>query len=105
MYKILCLTTGSEIRWPKHYLYPSQKLVPREVQEDIAHFSDTAIQQGIIYFSTYEQADWFVRRRLSYNPARTDYQKLSFMNAVFKASDMEEVSNYTKKYMFDIIKV
>lgn len=102
MFKILCLTTGSDIRWPKSYPSPSQKLVPTEVQEDIAHFRDTQVTQGIIYFKTEEQASWFVRRRLSYNPSRTDYQKLTFMNEVFKASDMADV-HFSKKHMFEII--
>ncbi len=104
MYKILCLTTGSEIRWPKSYSSPSQKLVPAEVMEDIAHLGDTIYQGGIIYFNTEEQASWFVRRRLSYNPSRTDYQKLTFMNSVFEASGMDP-GMYTKKHMFDIVKV
>jgi len=103
MYKILCLTTGSDIRWPRQYGIPTKKLVPTEVMEDIAHFYDTQQGQGIIYFATKEHADWFVRRRLSYNPARQDADKLSFMNAVFKASDMEDVTKITKKYMFDIV--
>ena len=102
MYKILCLTTGSEVRWPRSYPSPQQKLVPPEVIEDIAHFRDTQGQQGIIYFNTEEQASWFVRRRLSYNPKRTDYQKLTFMNSVFEASGMNP-GMYTKKHMFQII--
>jgi hypothetical protein len=102
MFKILCLTTGSEVRWPKSYIYPTQKMVPREVQEDIAHFYDTAVQSGIIYFNTEEQAGWFVRRRLSYNPKRTDSDKLDFMNSVFEASGMDP-GMYTKKHMFEII--
>lgn len=102
MFKILCLTTGSEIRWPKRFYQPTQKLVPPEVVEDIAHFRDTANQGGIIYFNTEEQASWFVRRRLSYNPKRTDYQKLDFMNSVFEASGMDP-GMFTKKHMFDII--
>jgi hypothetical protein len=104
MYKILCLTTGSEIRWPRNYPSPTQKLVPPEVVEDIAHFRDTQTQQGIIYFKTEEQASWFVRRRLSYNPARTDRHKLTFMNSVFEASGMDS-QMFTKKHMFEIIKV
>jgi hypothetical protein len=102
VFKILCLTTGSDIRWPKNYRFPSQKLVPKEVQDDIAHFADTGLQGGIVYFNTEEQADWFVRRRLSYNPKRTDWQKLDFMNAVFEASDMADV-HFSKKHMFEII--
>lgn len=102
MYKILCLTTGSDIRWPRAYKYPTKKMVPSEVVADIAHFYDTASQQGIIYFQTYEQADWFVRRRLSWNPKRTDQEKLSFMNAIFEASEMEDV-HFSKKHQFDIV--
>ena len=102
MFKILCLTTGSEVRWPRSYPAPPQKLVPPEVLEDIVHFRDTQGQQGIIYFNTEEQASWFVRRRLSYNPKRTDYQKLTFMNSVFEASGMDP-GMYTKKHMFQII--
>ena len=104
MFKILCLTTGSEIKWPKNYSSITKKLVPDEVLENIAHWKDTVIQGGIIYFNTEEQASWFVRRRLSYNPARTDYQKLTFMNSVFEASGMDP-NMYTKKHQFDIIKV
>lgn len=104
MYKILCLTTGSEICWPTRYHNPSQKLVAADVQLDIVHFEDTMNKGGIIYFNTEEQASWFVRRRLSYNPKRTDYEKLTFMNAVFEASGMDP-GMFTKKHMFDIIKV
>ena len=103
MFKILCLTTGSEIRWPKHYQYPTKTMVPEEVFQDIAHFNDTALQQGVIYFQTEEHASWFVRRRLSYNPKRTNPDKLDFMNAVFEASDMEDV-HFSKRHMFEIIK-
>jgi len=99
MYKILCLTTGSDIRWPRAYRYPTKKMVPFEVVADIAHFQDTAFQQGIIYFNTEEHASWFIRRRLSWNPKRTDQEKLSFMNAVFRASDMEDV-HFSKKHQF-----
>ena len=102
MFKILCLTTGSDIRWPKAYVHTSKKMVPPEVLADIAHFWDTATQQGIIYFNTKEQADWFVRRRLSWNPRRSDPDKLAFMNAVFKASDMEDV-HFSKKHQFEIL--
>ncbi|MEI7942979.1 MAG: hypothetical protein WCH76_07455 [Candidatus Riflemargulisbacteria bacterium] len=99
MYKILCLTTGSNIRWPRDYQYPTQKMIPNDIVCDIAHFRDTAFQQGIIYFNTKEHADWFVRRRLSWNPRRTDQDKLSFMNAVFKASEMADV-HFSKKHQF-----
>jgi len=103
MYKIICLTTGSDVRWPRHYPYPTTKMIPNEVRDDIAHFNDTCNQQGIIYFNTFEHADWFVRRRLSWNPKRKDEDKLRFMNAVFKASDMEDV-HFSKKHQFDIVK-
>ena len=102
MYKIICLTTGSEIRWPRQYMYPTQKMVPPDVVGDIAHFRDTCSHQGIIYFNTREHADWFVRRRLSWNAKRTDYDKLAFMNAVFLASEMSDV-HFSKKHMFEII--
>ena len=103
MYKIICLTTGSEIRWPRHYVFPTKKMVPNEVLCEVAHFADTSCQQGVVYFNTMEAADWFVRRRLSWNPKRSDPDKLAFMNAVFKASDMEDV-HFSKKHQFDIVK-
>ena len=102
MFKILCLTTGSEIHWPKQYWGTTDKIVPREVQDDIVHSGDTQRLGGIIYFNTREHADWFVRRRLSYNPRRTDRGKLDFMNAVFRASDMDDCY-LTRKHMFDIV--
>lgn len=102
MFKILCLTTGSEVRWPSNVRHPTDKMVPREVQADIAHFWDTAMYGGIVYFNTREHADWFVRRRLSYNPKRTDDSKLQFMNCVFEASGMDP-GMFTKKHMFDIV--
>lgn len=103
MYKILCLTTGSDIRWPKTVRHPTEKMIPSEVQADIVHFWDTANEGGIVYFNTLEHASWFVRRRLSYNPKRTDTTKLQFMNLLFEASDMADV-HFSKKHMFEIIK-
>ena len=102
MYKILCLTTGSEICWPKCYPTPTKKLVPSEIIENIAHFHDTVRSGGIICFLTEDSANWFINRRLSYNPARTDNQKLTFMNNLFEASGMDK-GMYSKKHMFELI--
>lgn len=108
MFKILCLTTGSEICWPRYYDNCSltTKLVPTEIQTDIAEASPHDMRFGtpgrVMLFNTEDAASWFVRRRLSYNPARTDYQKLTFMNAVFEASGMDP-DMYTKKHMFEIV--
>ena len=108
MYKILCLTTGTEICWPLYYTNSSltTKLVPTEVQEQLAStFIGSGGQPGrVMLFNTEDAASWFVRRRLSYNPKRQDYQKLDFMNRVFEASGLDP-SMYTKKHMFEIIKV
>lgn len=99
MFKILCLTTGSEIRWPKIYYRVGTKLLPGEIQDEMI------LEPGkVILFNTEEAASWFVRRRLSYNPKRTDSDKLSFMNDVFRASDMSEI-HMSAKHMFDIIEV
>lgn len=76
------------------------KLVPKEIQADIV---DNTSDSEVMYFTTEDSASWFVRRRLSYNPVRTDQTKLNFMNDIFLASDMEDVTKITKKYMFNIV--
>ena len=56
MYKILCLTTGTEICWPKNYAYPSAITVPLEVQGDILDFNSLRFKGGTIYFNSEEHA-------------------------------------------------
>lgn len=104
MYKILCLSTGSEICWPKEWvkMFLLVKLVPKNIQSEM---EDSVLGSNTtMLFHTQEAADWFIRRRLSYNEKRTDYQKLQFMNSVFEASDIGP-ELYTKKHMFEIMEV
>ena len=104
MFKILCLTTGSDICWPQRMYYVSTKVIPTVVSDDIIDLEITASLGSIIYFKTREQAEWLVKRRLSYNTKRTDKHKLDFMNSLFKASGMEDI-HFSKSHMFDIIEV
>jgi hypothetical protein len=108
MFKILCLTTGSDICWPRYTdtTTLTTKLVPTDIQEQIENSVVIDWKHGtpgrVMLFNTEIAAGWFIRRRLSYNPKRTDYQKLTFVNSVFESSGMDP-GMYTKKHMFQII--
>lgn len=55
-----------------------------------------------LLFDTKDAADWFVRRRLSFNSRRTDRQKLMIMNELF---ELNGLSNLSSKIEYEIIEV
>lgn len=104
MYKILCLASGTEIKWPyscsSYHLkrvYTYTKLIPRDIQQDM--YIDNITR--VISFATKESATWFVQRSLSYNDKRTDKLKLGFMSDVLIASEID--ITITKEYMFETV--
>lgn len=97
MFKIICLSSGQYIKlkrtrsegYSKHsYFFFNWK----GISQSSKHLLDDSIyvdtKTGTLYFLNSESADWFIRRRLTYNSKRTDYDKVNFMKSMFEASDI-----------------
>lgn len=97
MHKIICLSSGQYVKlqrsepegYSKHsYFYFNWK----GISQSSKHLLDDAVcvdrKSGILLFLTLEAANWFIRRRLTYNSKRIDADKISFMRSMFEASDI-----------------
>lgn len=108
MYRILCVSSGTYVKWPMNWyitnaIWPipnsingqnkplrnvTQTLVPVTVQTDAVNSYKNNFKE--LRFSNWEIADWFIRRRLVFNQKRTDPTKLAFMLDLLEASDISD---------------
>lgn len=104
-YKILCLATGDYVKLEnvEIFKYCDDFVCKSANMEEINNNRYRGNwQPTLLTFDSIEAADWFKRRRLSYNPRRTVSAKLRTMDAVFKLNDINPLSN---KVEYDIMEV
>ena len=114
MFGIRCLTTGEFIQmdytiWSQ-LIYHAGK-IPAEVLNNIElpqMGSDSVMNmyqnhaKELLKFNTEEAAQWFINRRLTYNPRRKDFSKLSLMESIFDFNGLPEV---TVKVEFEVVEI
>ena len=109
MFAIRCLTSGEFIRVNSVtyglILWHTGK-IPADVLNDISvdgtfesHLSNN---KKILRFEKEESAQWFINRRLTYNPKRKDYSKLTLMESIFTCNDLPEI---TVKVEFETVEI
>ena len=112
MYKIRCLTTGEFIVIDAHAYMAMYSVIPQKILNDISNTEDiiamasqvfssakpTVSPKVYIQFNTEESAQWFINRRLTYNPSRKDAHKLRFMKLLFEANGLPD---HTVKVEFE----
>lgn len=96
-YGILCLTTGQLIRLNNTDLFDiCDKWVTLNANYNQIFnnwYNHNILQSTPLLFGSREAADWIVRRRLSYNPARTRENKLRIMNQVFELNNLNPLAH------------
>lgn len=105
MFKILCISSGEYIKLerPRLAIQSALHLLVYFDWYKIDDSLDNTIyydSNGQLWFTTRESADWFIRRRLTYNSKRTDSRKLRFMESVLTASGVQDFR--TVKVEFEI---
>lgn len=93
-YAILCLANGEYIRTNTYNIFRfCETWVRNESNYTVIY---TNFYQGInetrIEFTTQKAADWFIRRRLSFNPSRKASGKLMAMNELFEFNGINPLS-------------
>ena len=104
-YKILCLATGDCVKLENLdiFRYCDSFVVAADNTDEIRNNMYSGSWHPVeLTFATLDAADWFKRRRLSYNPRRTVSAKLATMDAVFKLNGINPLSN---KIEYDILEV
>jgi len=107
MFRIRCLTTGEFIIVKNSIcsiLFSSAKMLPKEIKADMnmPAIFNTMVGSTLLEFTTETSAQWFINRRLTYNPKRQDHSKLLFMKNIFDDNNLPEV---TVKVEFEVVEV
>lgn len=105
MFKILCITSGKYIhleRFPHGYSSTVWLFNWTGITEDVVvdHIFVNK-ESGQLFFDTREAADWFIRRRLTYNPKRNNPSKLNFMRSIFRASGLVDWEMTKQEYIIE----
>jgi hypothetical protein len=103
-YAILCLANGEYIRTKSPAIFRfCETFVRTESNYDtIMHNWYRNVNETRIEFTTKEAADWFIRRRLSFNPNRKESSKLMAMNELFEFNGINPLSRKTEYEIHEI---
>jgi hypothetical protein len=103
-YAILCLANGEYIRTKSPTIFRFCETWVREESNyntiNINWFHN--VNETRIEFTTQEAADWFIRRRLSFNPSRTSSGKLMAMNELFEFNGINPLSRKIEYQLVEI---
>lgn len=98
-YAILCLSGGETVKIDRSdiFRYCEGWVTAASNVHELKMFTPM-----LLTFTDRKAAEWFVRRRLTFNPKRTDYTKLRIMNQIM---DLNNISHLANKIEFDILEI
>lgn len=106
-YAILCLANGEYIRTKSPSIFRFCETWVRDESNcaSITRNWYCGTNETRIEFTTQKAADWFIRRRLSFNPSRKASGKLMAMNELFEFNGINPLSRKMEYQLVEIDEV